>query len=202
LRACGEALTTNGAVRPDEAAAEAAKSDFDDYAAHALQHRIATTPRRQGIDQDVANLLMTLELARVTILAALHTRIVFGIRPEQDVTVPNAVLVTAMTVGVPSPRKWVRRARQNLTLHSIHLRNSLRLATALALARAAVGVFDLKHGFWVIFATLVVVKTSAAGTRITAVGAAAGRVWVFWCRRLLWWPSGSTWRCTALPFLW
>jgi uncharacterized membrane protein YccC len=35
-------------------------------------------------------------------------------------------------------------------------------------------VFGLQHGFWVAFATLAVMKTSAAGTRISAVQAAIG----------------------------
>jgi len=37
-----------------------------------------------------------------------------------------------------------------------------------------VGLFDLQNGFWVGFATLVVLKTSAAGTRATAVQAVVG----------------------------
>jgi uncharacterized membrane protein YccC len=174
LGACADALTSNGAVHPDPPRAEAAKDAFDTFAAERLEHRIATDDDQRGIDQRVADLLVLLEIARTTVLAGLHTRIVFGLRPEPDETVPNAVLVATMTVGTPSPRKWLRRATQNMTLRSVHCRNSLRLATALALARLAVGVFDLQHGFWVIFATLVVVKTSAAGTRTTAVGAAIG----------------------------
>ena len=174
LRDCARALGTNCAVRPDIAAAEAAKIAFDVRAADALQVRIAAGSHQSDIDQQVANLLTTLELARATVLAALHTGVIFGLRPERDATLPNSVLATSLTVGVPSVRKWLRRARRNLTFRSVHLQNSLRLATSLALARAAVGIFDLKHGFWVLFATLVVVKTSAAGTRKTALGAAVG----------------------------
>jgi uncharacterized membrane protein YccC len=174
LAACADALTSNGAVHPDPAQAEAARDAFDSVAAEQLERRIATADDQRGIDQRVAELLLLLEIARTTVLAGMHTRIVFGLQPEPEETVANAVLVTTMTVGVPSPRKWIRRATHNLTLQSVHFRNSLRLATALALARLAVGVFDLKHGFWVMFATLVVVKTSAAGTRTTAVGAAIG----------------------------
>jgi uncharacterized membrane protein YccC len=173
LGACADALTSNGAVHPDPTRAQAAMGAFDSFAAEQLEHRIAAADQRD-IDQRVADLLVLLEIARTTVLAGVHTRIVFGIRPDPEATVANAVLVATMTVGVPSPRKWLRRATHNLTFRSVHFRNSLRLATALALARLAVGVFDLKHGFWVMFATLVVVKTSAAGTRTTAVGAAIG----------------------------
>jgi hypothetical protein len=82
-------------------------------------------------------------------------------------------LVQVLTDG-PSLAKWIRRARRNLTFRSVHLQNSLRLATGLALARLAVGEFNLQHGFWVGFATLVVLKTSASGTRSSALQAAVG----------------------------
>jgi len=179
MRSCAEALSNNGASVPDVAKAERAKVAFDDCAADELRRRITTSADAPGdapsaVDRDVADLTATLELARAAILAALQTRILYGVRSDPAETVPNAVLVSTMTVGVPSLRKWLRRARANCTLSSVHLRNSLRLATSLAIARAAVGIFDLKHGFWVMFATLVVVKTSAAGTRKTALGAALG----------------------------
>jgi uncharacterized membrane protein YccC len=202
LAACADALTSNGAVHPDPAKAEAAKVTFDTFAAAELERRIATDDRL-GIDQRVADLLIVLEIARATVLAGLHTRIVFGLRSEPAATVPNAVLVTTMTVGIPSPRKWLRRAAHNLTFRSVHFRNSLRLATALALARLTVGVFDLRHGFWVIFATLVVVKTSAAGTRTTAVGAAIGTGLGFFVSTALVIAFGVHVGvyCVALPFV-
>ena len=87
--------------------------------------------------------------------------------------IARSPLVNAMTDG-PSVQKWVRRARRNLNLRSVHLQNSLRLAIGLGLARLLVGVWGLQHGFWVGFATLVVLKTSSAGTRSTAWQAAVG----------------------------
>jgi uncharacterized membrane protein YccC len=202
LDSCADALTSNGAVFPDPTKAQAARDVFDSFAAEELEHRIAAADD-QRIDQRVADLLVVLEIARTTVLAGMHTRIVFGIRPQPEATVANAVLVTTMTVGVPSPRKWLRRATHNLTLRSVHFRNSLRLATALALARLAVGVFDLKHGFWVMFATLVVVKTSAAGTRATAVGAAIGTGLGFFVSTALVIAFGVHVGvyCVALPFV-
>jgi uncharacterized membrane protein YccC len=87
--------------------------------------------------------------------------------------VARSPLVSCLTDS-DSVKKWVRRARRNLTIRSIHMQNSLRLAAGLALARLVVGLLGLQHGFWVGFATLVVLKTSSAGTRSTAAQAAIG----------------------------
>ncbi len=206
MRACADSLWSNGASFPDVASAEAAKVEFDTCATEELRERITTSTDAGGdseaLDRDVADLAATLELARAAILAALQTRIAFGIRSDPAETVPNAVLVSTMTVGVPSLRKWIRRARANFTLESVHMRNSLRLATSLSLALAAVGIFDLKHGFWVMFATLVVVKTSAAGTRKTALGAAVGTALGFVVSSALVVAFGvhPAVYCVALPF--
>jgi uncharacterized membrane protein YccC len=67
-----------------------------------------------------------------------------------------------------------RRARANFTLSSVVMRNALRLALALSIARLLVGIFDLQHGFWVVFATLTVMKSNAGGTRDTVIKAVAG----------------------------
>jgi uncharacterized membrane protein YccC len=54
------------------------------------------------------------------------------------------------------------------------LRDGLRLALTLAAARAVAGAFDLEHGFWVVFATLTVVRASARGTGANAARALLG----------------------------
>jgi len=72
--------------------------------------------------------------------------------------------------------------RSILSPRSVALHDAVRLAVALAVARGVAGAFDLSHGFWVVFATLVVVRTNAAATGATALqvllgtllGAAAG----------------------------
>ena len=174
LGACRRALTDGGATVPGVVAAERAKEAFQQLAEADLRRRVGTVADLAATRRAVGGMLAVAELARATVLAAVHTRVVYGIPPEADSTVPNSVLVATLAVGVPPLQKWVRRARRNLTFHSVHLRNSLRLATSLAVARLAVGVFDLSHGFWVLFATLVVVRTSSAGTRATAVGVAVG----------------------------
>lgn len=71
-----------------------------------------------------------------------------------------------------------RRLRTNLTLRSPHLRSALRLGAALALAMALVQALDLEHGFWVVLATLTVVRSTAASTgvaaRLAVLGTAVG----------------------------
>ncbi|WP_435206412.1 FUSC family protein [Micromonospora sp. bgisy143] len=58
-----------------------------------------------------------------------------------------------------------RQFRAHLAPRSAHLHSALRLAVALAIARVAAGVLHLNHGFWVLLATLTVLRTSAADTR-------------------------------------
>ncbi|MEV0186921.1 FUSC family protein [Kitasatospora purpeofusca] len=81
----------------------------------------------------------------------------------------------------PAPLLWWRRFRANLTPRSVAFRNALRTAGALGAARLLAGGLDLSHGFWVLLATLTLMRTSAADTRMTlrpalvgtALGAAA-----------------------------
>jgi uncharacterized membrane protein YccC len=80
-----------------------------------------------------------------------------------------------------SPVEHVARlVRVHLTPDSVVVRNALRLAVALGAARALAGVFDLQHGFWVVFATLSVLRGTARGTRADAgralLGTALGAV--------------------------
>ncbi|MFH8788495.1 FUSC family protein [Streptomyces roseoverticillatus] len=76
----------------------------------------------------------------------------------------------------PPYRLWWRRLRVHLTPHSVHLQNALRLAAALACARLVVGALDLSHGFWVLLATLSLMRTSAADTRAALRPALTGTV--------------------------
>jgi uncharacterized membrane protein YccC len=68
----------------------------------------------------------------------------------------------------------VRLLRVHLTSDSVVVRNAARLAVALAAARALAGAFDLQHGFWVVFATLSVLRGTARGTRGSAARALLG----------------------------
>jgi uncharacterized membrane protein YccC len=61
-----------------------------------------------------------------------------------------------------------------LNLRSVLLQNSLRLAVALSLARLLGGLLQVEHAFWVLFATLSVLRTSAIKTTATAFQAVLG----------------------------
>ncbi|MEU8420530.1 FUSC family protein [Micromonospora sp. NPDC048835] len=69
-----------------------------------------------------------------------------------------------------------RQFRTHLAPRSAHLHSSLRLAVALAVARVAAGVLQLTHGFWVLLATLTVLRTSAADTRTALRPAVLGTI--------------------------
>ncbi|GGO23381.1 FUSC family protein [Micromonospora parathelypteridis] len=66
--------------------------------------------------------------------------------------------------------------RAHLAPRSAHLHSSVRLAVALAIARVAAGLLQLTHGFWVLLATLTVLRTSAADTRTALRPAVLGTV--------------------------
>ncbi|MET8361138.1 FUSC family protein [Micromonospora sp. NPDC005171] len=66
--------------------------------------------------------------------------------------------------------------RSHLAPRSAHLHSSLRLAVALAIARVAAGVLQLTHGFWVLLATLTVLRTSASDTRTALRPAVLGTI--------------------------
>jgi uncharacterized membrane protein YccC len=105
------------------------------------------------------------------------------------VSARRLVLVTAGVVGAPSPPVldhdlwflnaptaglWWRRCTAHLTPRSVYLQNAVRLAAGLAVARVVAGVFDLSHGFWVLLATLSLMRTSAVASRPVLVRAFAG----------------------------
>ncbi|WEB44724.1 FUSC family protein [Streptomyces yunnanensis] len=73
-----------------------------------------------------------------------------------------------------------RRLAAHAHRRSVHLHNALRIGLALGCARALVGLLALSHGFWVLFAVLSLMRTSAADTRAELrpafVGTAAGAV--------------------------
>lgn len=185
LSAVADGLATEGAALPDPAPVEAAGRTF-----HAATDAVAVgTPapdRSRGVhdagsvrspaEQYASRVFVWKELTWLTLVAVAHCRVASGAEPGLSGRLGESALVTELSRRTPPARKWVRRVRRNLTPHSVHLRNSLRLALGLTAARLLVGVLDLHDGFWVMFATLIVVKTSAAGTRATAVDAALGTV--------------------------
>ncbi|MGR6319435.1 FUSC family protein [Micromonospora soli] len=68
---------------------------------------------------------------------------------------------------------WLQ-LRAHLTPRSVYLEGAVRLAVALAAARAIAGTINLQHGFWVLLATLSLMRASAADTRTTLCPALVG----------------------------
>jgi uncharacterized membrane protein YccC len=101
----------------------------------------------------------------------------------------SLVLTVRGAVGAPAPadvpaelwfltastgRLWWQRLCTHLTPRSVYLQNAVRLALGLAMARTVAGVLDLTHGFWVLLATLSLMRTSAVAGRSVLVRAVAG----------------------------
>src|SRR6266536_3710778 len=76
----------------------------------------------------------------------------------------------------PTVWLWWHRFREHLTPRSVYFQGALRLALALAAARLLAGLLDLSHGFWVLLATLTLLRTSAADTRSALRPALVGTV--------------------------
>jgi uncharacterized membrane protein YccC len=69
-----------------------------------------------------------------------------------------------------------QRAAAHLEPHSVWLHNSLRGGIALASAVLVAQLSNVQHGFWVVFGTLAVLRSSALSTGQDAIRAMAGTV--------------------------
>lgn len=104
------------------------------------------------------------EEARIVVLAT-HA-VLRPRRPVPAPTGPGEDVADPFRFAVASPVVlWWRRLRCHLSLRSVYLQNALRLGVGLALARLVAGELDVAHGFWVLLATLTLLRTSAATTR-------------------------------------
>jgi uncharacterized membrane protein YccC len=108
-------------------------------------------------------------------------------------SVRTLVLATRATIGAPAPapadtpidfwflhaslfQLWWRRLQVHLTPRSVYLQNAVRLAIGLAVARIVAGVLALSHGFWVLLATLSLMRTSAVASRAVLLRAFTGTI--------------------------
>ena len=78
--------------------------------------------------------------------------------------------------GEHDPALWWRRLRGHLTPRSVHFQGAVRVALALAAARLVAGALDLQHGFWVLLATLTLMRSRAADTRTALTPVVTGTV--------------------------
>ena len=72
------------------------------------------------------------------------------------------------------PLLWWRRLAAHFTPRSVYFQNAVRLALGLAAARLAADLLDLSHGFWVLLATLSLMRTSLVASGLALVPAFLG----------------------------
>ncbi len=84
------------------------------------------------------------------------------------------------------------RAGAHVRLNSSWLHNSLRGATALALAVLVADLASVQHGFWVVFGTLSVLRSNALSTGQSALRAVLGTIIGFLAGGLLVYLIGTT----------
>ncbi len=144
----------------------------DDRARHFADHPHSASDLRAGLAAEAV-----VEDSRIAVLGVGGF---LGAQPPDPPATPPALWFLHVSRG---ELVW-RRLRAHLTPRSVYLQNAVRLALGLAAARVIAGVFDLSHGFWVLLATLSLMRTSAfagravlrralGGTLIGAVVAAA-----------------------------
>lgn len=149
-----------GTPPPDTADVDAVLDVYLDEHAHRLDGDVPVVGLRAGLAA-----VTVAEEARVALVAAGGA--VGAAAPAQ----PPAPL---WFLREPPVRLWWHRLRGHLTPHSVHLQNAVRLALGLAVARTVAGVLDLAHGFWVLLATLSLMRTSTAAGRAVLPQAFAG----------------------------
>lgn len=164
LHQCAAAL--RGGDLPDVAALQATLTRTAGQRERWLVDAVAGT---EPLDSRVAVGTTTIEVAEAARILALATTVgVSGQLPAGAEPLERRLFWFA---AAGPARLWATRLTGQLTLRSVWFRNALRVAVALAVARALAGVLDLSHGFWVLLATLTLMRTTFSATR-SAVGPA------------------------------
>ena len=155
---------------PDPAMVEAALSGY--------LHRRETLGGASEIDHDLRiRLRFAVVVEELAVWArdlAVTTRIIQGDRvrePQARSTAEPFWYATRSTASL-----WFMRFRGHFTPRSVFFQNAIRLAIGLAAARLVAGLMDLSHGFWVLLATLTLMRTSLVSTRAAVVPAFVGTV--------------------------
>ena len=163
LRASADNLD-GGSAEPDLARLDSARDAVQD----ALADRIEET----GADQEATALLEAAEqsfrmreISLVTREVAISALAVAGRRsPDQGFSLGSIARATGSLI------------RAHATPRSASLQNSIRGAIGLAAAVAVIETVSAQHGFWIVLATLSVLRYSALGTWSTIFSALAGTV--------------------------
>ncbi len=114
------------------------------------------------------------EEQRIVVLATHVVRMPTRPLPASSVPGEDAAGGPFSYAGVPLALLCWRRLHCHLSLRSVYLQNALRLGVGLALARLVAGELDVAHGFWVLLATLTLMRTSAGSTRAALPPAVLG----------------------------
>jgi uncharacterized membrane protein YccC len=159
-----------GTPEPDPRSVDAALSRY-------LQQREALAGSSQ-LDHDLPlqlrRAVIAEEIAIWTRDLAVATEIIGGRRVREPQVKSIAEPFRYATRSTAS--LWYIRLRGHLTPRSVFFQNAIRLALGLAAARLVAGLLDLSHGFWVLLATLTLMRTSVAATRAAVVPAFVGTV--------------------------
>jgi uncharacterized membrane protein YccC len=155
---------------PDAAPVEAALAEYVQWR-EALSHP-ATIDHALRIRLRFA--VAAEELSVWTRDLAVTVRIMQGRRvPESSAT---SIAEPFWYANRSAPMLWFMRFRGHFTARSVFFQNAVRLAVGLAAARLIAGVLDLSHGFWLLLATLTLMRTSVATTRAAVVPAFLGTI--------------------------
>ncbi|MBN9111383.1 MAG: FUSC family protein [Pseudonocardia sp.] len=133
-----------------------------------LRTRVLHLPLPDGPTADLRAGLTAAAVARAGRVAGLAAHGIGGHRP------PGELPPDLWFLGVSRWELLRRRIVDNVTPRSVYLQNAVRVGIGLAVARLVAGVFDLSHGFWVLLATLSLMRTSAVASRSTLVKAFVG----------------------------
>jgi uncharacterized membrane protein YccC len=109
-----------------------------------------------------AEAVMVAQSARSVVVA---TRAAVGMAEPEAVRQGRVAPATFAYLGYSPPERWWRRLRVHLTPRSVHFQNAVRLAIGLAVARVVAELPDISHGFWVMLATLTLMRTSLVASR-------------------------------------
>lgn len=137
---------------------------MDEY----LRTRVRHLPLSTGPTNDLRAGLTAAAAARAARVAGLAAHGFRGVQPAGEL--PRELWF----LRAPAWRLFAHRITANLTPRSVYLQNAVRVGIGLAVARLVAGVFDLSHGFWVLLATLSLMRTSAVASRSMLVKAFVG----------------------------
>jgi uncharacterized membrane protein YccC len=154
-----------------------------------LQALVAARRRHLQILDATTQAAVAAGASATTVVAAIEA--VFPTRVMSFVTLAmaaNAIVLTDRTarivgddfgMGEPiAPEDALRRARSVLAPHlapgAVWFRNSVRAGAALALSVLIAKISGIEHAFWVVLATLTVLRSNVATTGTTVVSAVIG----------------------------